>query len=242
MGQMKTDQYTNGAYLEKVKDWHVSDSPWKASNVFRMIEKHGLSVCSVCDVGCGAGEILVELKKKMELSTKFVGYDISPQAIAIAKQKENDQLTFHNEDYLLSSAVPPDLMLLLDVFEHIPDFIGFLEALKERSRWIVFHVPLDICAIPVLRGSKYILFMRKRYGHLHYFTKETALATLSDVGFEIVDCFYTDDYAVDGMIPSSLKSRLIYEVRKLLFRIKPDLAASIFTNFNLMLLGRGAIQ
>ena len=68
---MKTDQYTNGVYLEKVKDWHVSDFPWKASNVFHMIEKHSLSVHTVYDIGCGAGEILVELQKKIDPAAKL---------------------------------------------------------------------------------------------------------------------------------------------------------------------------
>lgn len=237
---MRADQYTNGAYLEKVKDWHVSDSPWKASNVFRMIEKHNLSPHSVYDIGCGAGQILVELQMKLDPTAKFFGYDISPQAIAIAKQKENDRLKFYNEDYLTAPAGPPDLVLLLDIFEHVRDFIGFLEGLREKSRWIIFHIPLDICAISVFRRSSYMLYMREAYGHLHHFTKETAIATLTGIGFEVVDFFYTDDYAMDSMIPLSIKPRMIYEVRKFLYRIKPDLSVSLFSHFNLMLLARGS--
>lgn len=61
---MGTSQYTNGIYLEKVKDWHVGDSIWKASKVMQMIRSHQLSPASICDVGCGAGVILAELQKR----------------------------------------------------------------------------------------------------------------------------------------------------------------------------------
>jgi SAM-dependent methyltransferase len=57
-------QYTDGTYLEKAQDWHVSDSPWKASKVFQMMEKNHLTFDSIYDIGCGAGQILVELQKK----------------------------------------------------------------------------------------------------------------------------------------------------------------------------------
>ena len=84
-----------------------------------------------------------------------------------------------------------------------------------------------------------MLYMRETYQHSHYFTKETALATLNDVGFDIIDFFYTDDNAVDYRIPQSLNRRLIYEIRKFLYRMNPDLSVSLFPHFNLMLLARG---
>lgn len=237
---MKMNQYTDGSYLAKVSDWHSGDSLWKSGKVLKMIEKHSLLVNEVHEIGCGAGEVLVNLQKKMGNGVSFSGYDISPQAINIAKPKENDQLKFYNKDYLKLELDCPNLILLLDVFEHVPDYIGFLEKICEKSQWIIFHIPLDICAKAVLRKSNYMIYMRESYGHLHYFTRETALATLIDTGFEIVDYFYTDDYEItDEMIPRSLRPRISYEIRKILYKIKPNTAISSFSNFNLMLLAKG---
>lgn len=83
---------------------------------------------------------------------------------------------------------------------------------------------------------------RTPLGHLHYFTKETAIATLADAGFEIADHFYTDDLEIsDAMIPKWVKPRVIYELRKLVFRCNRDLAVSLFESFNLMVLARGDV-
>jgi SAM-dependent methyltransferase len=237
---MIENQYTDGAYLEKSKGWHASEAPWKSSKVLQMIEKHHLSFNSICDVGCGVGEILVEIQKKTNMKVELTGFDISPQAIDIAKQKENATLKFNNEDFMFTESPLPDLVLLLDVFEHVPDYIGFLEHLRKKTDWIIFHIPLDICAKTVLRQSKWMLYMRETYGHLHYFTADTALATLSDIGYDIVDYFYTDDFEITKtMIPKTLRPRMGYEIRKYLFRVNPRLAASVFEQFNILLLARG---
>jgi len=237
---MNSSQYVDGIYLDKVQDWHLSDSPWKAANVYRMIEKHHLPINLIYDIGCGVGGILVELQKKMNTNVKFVGFDISPQAIVRAKPKENLYLKFYNEDFLDVVTPPPDLLLLLDVFEHIPDYIGFLEALRKRVDWIIFHIPLDFNAKAAIRKSRWMLYMRQQYGHLHYFTKETAIATLSDIGYDVVDYFYTDDKENDK--PKLIRPRVVFEIRKNLYRVNQDLSASFFDSFNLMLLARGDLK
>ena len=239
---METNRYIDGTYLEKVTDWHAGDSPWKASKILQMLEKNNLKPKSIYDVGCGAGEILVELQKRMDEETELCGYDISPQAISISKKKQNDKLRFYNEDFLTSNASPPDLLLLLDVFEHVPDYMGFLDVLRIKVDWILFHIPLDIAARELLRRSEYMLYMREKFGHLHYFTKDTALATLRDVGYEIIDYYYTDDAETAVKAPRRLKQKLNYKLRKFVFYWKPDLAASLWSNFNIMVLARGDIR
>lgn len=237
---MRSNPYLDGTYLEQVRDWHAGDSPWKASKVFQLIQKHGLHPQSVYDVGCGAGEILVELQKKMEAGVKFAGFDISPQAISLAEAKSGSQIAFSNTDFLTAQVLPPDLILLLDVFEHVADYLGFLDALRKKAAWMIVHIPLDINAKAVLRKSKGMLEMRAQYAHLHYFTKETALATLADTGYEIIDVVYTDDFEItDRMIPRKVRSRIAYEVRRFLFRLRRDWAVSIFDHFNALVLVRG---
>jgi len=137
---MIADRYLDGTYLEQVPDWHAGDSPWKAAKVLQMIGKHGLSVRSVYDIGCGAGAVLAEMQRSMDPGTRFAGFDISAQAIAIAAAEQNIRLRFYNCDYLESRFPPAELCLVLDVFEHVPDYLGFLEALRQRTRWIIFHI------------------------------------------------------------------------------------------------------
>ncbi|MGZ7138833.1 MAG: class I SAM-dependent methyltransferase [Halobacteriota archaeon] len=233
-------QYTDGTYLEKVQDWHGGDSAWKASKVFQMIQKNHLTFNSIFDIGCGAGQILVELQKKIKSDVTLAGFDISPQAIEIAKSKENANLKFYYDDFLKTNAASADLILLLDVFEHVPNFLGFLDAMRKKTKWIIFHIPLDMCAWDVLRKSNYLLNTRKTFGHLHYFSKETALATLADLGYDVVDYFYTDDAEIHGKNAlRGSRQRINYQIRRNMFRFNPGLAAAIFAHFNLMVLARG---
>jgi len=208
--------------------------------VLKILERNHLVFNSVYDVGCGAGEVLVQLQRRLRRDVAFAGFDISPQAIDIARRKENPSLRFHREDFLGSAVAPPDVLLVLDVFEHVPDYLGFLEALRRKAKWIVFHVPLDVCATAVLRRSGHMMHMRRQYGHLHYFTGETALATLADVGYDVRDHFYTSDDEISGdNVRRTPMQKLFYRIRKTVFRVRPDLAAACFSRFNLMVLARG---
>jgi SAM-dependent methyltransferase len=236
---MTPNQYVDGTYLEKVPDWHAGDSPWKAAAVHRMIQKHRLSPRSVYDIGCGAGEVLAELQKRMPENVEFTGFDISPQALALAETNANPRLIFCEGDFLATSTPTPDLALVLDVFEHVSDYLGFLERLRKKTNWIMFHIPIDICANAVLKKSSWMLHMREKYGHLHYFTKDTAIATLGDIGYHIIDWCYTDDLTIAANPPEWIRPRVIYEIRARMFRIHQDAAVSLFDSYNVLLLARG---
>lgn len=238
-------QYREGEYLEKVPEWHVGDSHWKAGKVLEILRRNAIVPRSLCDVGCGAGQILVELQDGLGREVEMVGYDISPQAIALCAGKENASLTFRQCDFLTEEEAKFDVLLLLDVFEHVPDYLDFLKRLRGRARWFVFHIPLDLNVQALLQGSRPMLDMRRRYGHLHYFTAETALATLADCGFKVRDSFYTWDTEIDGRPkpPPGLKGRLrypltclIYTIERLLFRWRPALPARLRKRFNLLVL------
>jgi hypothetical protein len=50
--------YTQGEYFEKNQTWHIEDSPWKTEQLMKIIKRNQLQPTSICEVGCGAGEIL----------------------------------------------------------------------------------------------------------------------------------------------------------------------------------------
>jgi len=150
--RMGQSMYESGEYLEGNPTWGVEDSPWKARQVLKMLSKHGLTPRSVCEVGCGAGEILSQLRQQMPDSVRFVGYEISPQAFEMCRQREADRLEFRLGD-ILEQDVSFDLLLVLDVIEHIPDIYGFLRGIKGKAEHKIFHIPLDMSAQVLLRGS-----------------------------------------------------------------------------------------
>jgi len=233
---MKTnaeERYTAGEYLARNPTWHEEDSPWKANLIMKMLNKNDIQPNSICEVGCGAGGILSHLYDSLPENISFCGYDISPDAYEISKKKETRRLSFYLEDFLDEHDAFFDLLLVIDVFEHVEDYLGFLRKIKNRARYTIFHIPLDISVQRVLL-SKPILRRRREVGHIHYFTKETALATLEDTGFQVIDHFYT---AGTLELPSQ---SLIYSLGKLPLKIAcmlhQDLAVRILGGHSLMVL------
>ena len=123
---------------------------------------------------------------------------------------------------------------MMDVFEHVDDYLGFLRLCKNKAKNVIFHIPLDLSVQGILRNIPMV--NRNSVGHLHYFMKETAIATLVDTGYEIVDSFYTA-----GMLElprKTLKAKLAFLPRKLMYNVNEDLAAKVFGGFSLLVLAK----
>jgi cyclopropane fatty-acyl-phospholipid synthase-like methyltransferase len=224
--------YQSGEYVEKNPTYHVEDSPWKAQQILKLMRRHQLEARTVCEIGCGAGEILRQLQTHLPLTTEFYGYEISPQGFALCAERAGERLQFFREDLLASRAGPFDLLLCIDVFEHVEDYMGFLRRLRPKARYHIFHIPLDLSAQSVLRASP-VMLERALVGHLHYFMKETALATLSDTGYEVMDWFYTPG-ALNN--PRSIKARLASWPRKICSLINQDLTVRLLGGYSLLAL------
>jgi ubiquinone/menaquinone biosynthesis C-methylase UbiE len=232
---MSEERYTSGEYLQFNPTWHVEESPWKAKHVYRMLERNGIAPETVCEVGCGAGEVLRQLQMRMVESCMFWGYDISPQALALAESRANDRLQFIFADIRREDTQVFDLILVLDVIEHLDDYLSFLKEIRPKGQYKVFHIPLDLSVQTVLR-SRGLLKVREAYGHLHYFTKETALLTLQEAGYDILDYRYTARAIEEPT--HEIKRKLLKLPRKLLFSIHNDLAAHLLGGWSLLVLAR----
>jgi hypothetical protein len=69
----KADIYRDGTYLETFPTWHGEDSVWKAQQIKKILEKNALTPATICEVGCGAGEILKQLSAQLDSGIKFTG-------------------------------------------------------------------------------------------------------------------------------------------------------------------------
>ena len=226
--------YTDGTYLRNNPAWHASDSAWKAAHIAAMLERHALAPATVCEVGCGAGEILRALSTRLDASTRFIGYEISPDAFALCAGKTGPRMEFRLAN-LLDEDVRYDLALAIDVFEHVEDYFAFLRKLRDKAEHKIFHIPLELSAQMVFRG-KPLLDARRSVGHIHHFSKETALATLEDCGYTIVDHFYTSGRTELGNL--GWKTQLMKLPREALYRVNPDAAARVLGGYSLLVLGR----
>ena len=222
-------QYVDGQYQLKNPTFHVEDSPWKAAQVMRMISKHNLQPHHIAEVGCGAGEILVQLSQQVTGASYF-GYELSPQGYELCKSRTQNNITYFNTDLFENPGTTYDLVLSMDVFEHVEDYFTFLRRLATCGKAFIFHIPLDMNVQMVFRSNP-ILHVRDVVGHLHYFSKDTALATLHDCGYRVVDWFYTPNGADR---PRSTKAKILKLPRKILFGLHQDLAARILGGYSLL--------
>jgi SAM-dependent methyltransferase len=226
--------YVDGEYLAKNPGWHVEESAWKARQVVRALRQNDIAPKTICDVGCGVGEVLRQLQASLDGDCRFWGYDISPQAIYLAQDRASETIRFELGDFGRETEQCFDLILVLDVIEHLPDYFGFLQRLKARSRYKIFHIPLDLSVQTVFRKNA-LLKRRDMYEHIHYFTKDTALRALRDCGYDVVDYFYTPRSLDFGL---TLGQVLLKLPRRLLFAFDEDFAVRLLGGFSLLVLAR----
>lgn len=223
--------YTDHTYLEHNPDWHGADAPFKAEKIAYLLKKNNISFMSVCEIGCGSGKILVQLSKKFQ-GKNWTGYDISPDAIKIAKSKEGSDFHFELKDITSEEDKSQfDLILVIDVLEHLNDYFSFLDSIQSKAEYFMFHIPLDMCVWSLLR-EQMLIESKHRVGHIHNFSEDFILSILSDHGFDEIDRIYTEPL----FKPVKLKHKLVSFVRKNMFKIAPKFTSKTLGGYSVMVL------
>lgn len=220
--------YVDGDYLDRNPTWHAGDSRWKAERCEALLSELGIEPSTICDVGCGAGGVLAALKERYP-TAELTGFDISPAAIRLANQQ-------HSDIQFIEGRVVGrySLMLVMDVIEHTEDCFGFTNGLRPHADLMLFNIPLELTCLSLLQNV--LMAHRQAFGHIHYFTKETALALLTDSGYEIVASRYIP--AVVDFAARDLKSRSITAVQRAGFRLAPDLSVLALGGYSLLAAAR----
>lgn len=232
------DIYNDNTYLNNNPGWHEEDAPFKADKIIKLLEKNAVSFETVAEIGCGSGEILVQLESRLHHVRNFFGYDISKDAINIAKKKETGKIKFYltditntNENYF------SDLLLVIDVIEHVGNYFEFLGSIASKSRYTIFHIPLDICVWSIFR-EQMLIESKKRVGHIHNFTEDFIKDILADYGFEIIDQMYTPPV----FKTPSFKQKIVKIARKLMFSINKKFCTKTLGGYSILLLTKNNVR
>lgn len=226
-------RYSDGEYLAANPTWGEEDSAWKAERIHSLWKRCGLPVPdSVAEIGCGAGLILATLQEKFPGTVSYSGYDIAPAAIEMARKRSNPHLSFHRED-LLRAERRFDVLLCIDVFEHVENPFEFLRTIRRLAPIVVFNIPLEMHVAGVLINHQ--KWTRRQYGHLHFYTAAVAFETLRECGYSVI----AHDYVSRLMdLPRSASEYLFWLPRKLLSLLNKEWSARILGGTSLLVIAR----
>lgn len=224
-----SDIYRSGEYRVRHPDWHEADAPFKARHIFEMLQRHPFPIATIAEIGCGSGAVLAELSRRLP-DVSFFGFDVAPAAIEIARKFESERVHFELRELDQFAGQTFDLAMMIDVFEHVPDYLGFLRQARPLAKRFIFHIPLDLHMQGLWRDAQ--IDARDGLGHLHYFSEATALRTLEDTGYRVLATQFT----AGALQIRSWKRALAAAPRWALFQLSPGLAAKFLGGFSLLVL------
>lgn len=165
----------------------------------------------VLEIGCGAGQTL-ELIKNRKLCEKTVGIELFEQAAENARTRVDDVYNLDIEkDELPSELGQFDLILMLDVLEHLVDPWTVLRRiqsihLKPGGKMIISlpNARHFTCVMPLLLNGDFNYQERGILDktHLRFFTRKSGTKMLHDAGLSIekVKCTSLDKSLNSGKL------------------------------------------
>lgn len=229
------DKYLFQDYIRSNPTWDSEDAPWKAGFIRDILEKIGYIPSSVCEVGCGSGRVLSELRRIYSEAMLF-GYDIAPAAATFWTGYESMGIQCRVGEFFDLNERSYDLLLLLDVLEHVENPFSFLTRLHGLAHYYLFHFPLDLSAMTVLRETP-LLNQRKNVGHIHYFTKNLAISLLKECGYEPLNWQYSG--AAFNSPHRTIKTSLALVFRRMMYSLHKDLGVRALGGETLFVLAKG---
>lgn len=160
---------------------------WQDMKMYGPMSRHTRRLCtniikqldfiSVLDAGCGEGSLL-DCLKAIRPSIEVNGIDISESAIARAGRRlgAGKFYTMDLADDFINEKF--DLVLAIEVIEHIGDDEGFLKNIRKMTKKYFLVCTLTGRMRP----------FEKEMGHVRNYSKAQLLHKLELAGFEIVDC------------------------------------------------------
>jgi hypothetical protein len=228
------EKYSSSEYLDDNPTWDSEDSPWKAAVVSTFMTKFNISTDDICEVGCGSGGVLSYLRDVYPES-KLTGFDVAPDVESFWSLHGNLNIDFKLGDFLTINDSHFETILLLDVIEHLRDPFSFLDSIRHRGNDFVFHIPLDLSSLSILRETP-LLNVRKKVGHIHYYTKNLALSLLKESGFEVVSWQYTN--ASSSAPGNSWMTKVASLPRKVAYVLNKDIGVRLLGGETLLIYAR----
>jgi SAM-dependent methyltransferase len=209
------DRYRDGCYLAMHPTWHMEDSLWKAEQILRLTPSEvWASPLRLAEIGCGAGGVLAHLWRLLQARSTDVtvldGYEISAEAIAIGKANF-PEVRFYQEEFSAEGS-RYDIVLLIDVLEHVPDPATLIRVVAGRANTLILHIPQQDSWNARIR-NKFPEF-EATLGHIHYWDARSALELLHSCDLHVVRWAFTPTFEQRYRDRRTFRSKLAYWPRR----------------------------
>jgi ubiquinone/menaquinone biosynthesis C-methylase UbiE len=244
---MRNNIYTSGEYIRNHPTLDVEDTPWKLTKIIPLIAEFARDSSpkevALLDVGGGAGLILKESSdhlRKMNITVRKYAFDLSQEMLRVQRENNPDLVALINGDIsdasIQSKAL--DLVLMIDVLEHVPDAVRTLRELRRISRYVIFKVPLErnffYNTLNFFNRGRLKTHVQK-LGHLNSYNFKLLKEQITRYTGKVLCYSFTNvfEFYLSGdyrrRVP--LWERVLFKFGNMAFELSPDLCARIFNDF-----------
>ncbi len=240
-----TEVYQSDAYIAKNPSLHEEDSAWKIKKLLPFIDtwlkRDQSPVVTVLDVGGGAGVILRELAKyiatKHGRTVRKYCLDLSPGMLAVQGENNIDAIKKLERDIAQTGLGDKevDLVLMIDVLEHVPDPVQTLKEIRRISHFALLKVPLEDSlfyrVMDIVTGGKFRQRLIAQIGHINIYNRNNLLVLLEQYGGRVLLSDLTNVYEYLLTTKQRVFDRWFNRLGSWCWRLSPSLAAKIFNDY-----------
>jgi len=236
------DRYINGDYIDHNPTWDIDHAPRKAAELtkvipFDLLQKMFEEKKSVIEVGCGAGGVIYNFSRlltNLGIENIPAGYDISPQAIAMAREKFGDRVDFVcSKEITIKEDVA--VILLVDMLEHLETPDIFLRSMTMISKYFLIRLPLDKNLWNLVSGK--LPKLEKKLGHIHYFTYKSATTFVNEQGLEVIRYYLTSNFNVSSNRKTKI-AKIMWPVRMITAAVSKKLNSLLWGGNSIVILAK----
>lgn len=179
-------------YIQKNPDLHNSDADHKIDSIQKLLNSTSFHFNSIIDVACGSGKVLLEITNRYK-AKRVLGIDISRKMIEKAKSKDNKKII----DWSIANVfdLPPndfELVLAIDILEHVENDLAFLKQIKRLGRFIVVKTPIEknimnsfvkLITFGLVDEQKHT---EDQYGHIHHYSQKELYYLIERANLKII--------------------------------------------------------
>lgn len=242
MSNRVEDKYINGDYIDHNPTWDIEHAPRKANELIAVIPHNVLEKLfdhkkHVIEIGCGAGGVIYnfsQLLAGLGIENVAVGYDISPQAIAMAHERFGGSV-----DFVCSKEITGKedvaVILLVDVLEHIEHPDIFLHSMTVISDYFLIRLPLDKSLWNIVFNK--LPKLKRELGHIHYFTYKGAMSFINNQGLDVMSYYLTNNFSANDNRKTAV-SKIMWPIRVLTSAVSKKLNSFLWGGNSIVMLAK----